>query len=87
MAFNSVLLPAPCRLCGGPTWLTDELGAIHPCCELSGRRTAEGEWGGCLSCRTSEQLNRNFRERKLTKNKIMGKLSAFEDIPQTYKGE
>lgn len=50
-------LPSPCRLCGGPTWLADDEGGIHPCCELS--------WDGnrCVACDASEALNRSHRNR------------------------
>ena len=71
--FVSAILPAPCRLCGGPTWLTDDLGAIHPCCELMWT-----DAGGCLSCRTSEHLNRQHRQRKLTKVKGVDMLAITE---------
>lgn len=56
-AFISQLIPAPCRLCGGPSYLTDDLGAIHACCQLN--------WDGrrCVACDTSESLNREHRRR------------------------
>lgn len=56
-AFVSQLIPAPCRLCAGPCYLTDELGAIHPCCQLN--------WDGrrCIACDSSEPLNREHRRR------------------------
>ena len=46
---------APCRLCHGPTWMADELGAVHPCCQLNGEE--------CIGCRASESLNREQRRR------------------------
>ena len=54
---HHLIVPAPCRLCAGPSYLTDELGAIHGCCQLmwDGRR--------CLACDTSEALNREHRRR------------------------
>lgn len=58
-SFVSVSLPAPCRRCGGPSWLSDDLGAIHPCCELHGA----GEGKPCPACKSSEQLNREQRRR------------------------
>ena len=56
--YSSIILPAPCRKCGGPSWKADDEGSIHPCCELMWT-----EAGGCLSCRTSEVLNREHRRR------------------------
>lgn len=46
-------LPSPCRKCSGPTWLADELGGVHPCCELMWT-----EEGGCVGCRVSEKERR-----------------------------
>lgn len=54
--YLSTLLPAPCRNCHGPSWLADELGAVHPCCQMHGA-------GECPSCRASEMLNREQRRR------------------------
>lgn len=56
--YLSTLLPAPCRKCGGPSWMTDEEGAVHPCCEFMWT-----ERDGCVSCRESEKLNREWRRR------------------------
>lgn len=56
--YLSTSLPAPCRKCGGPSWKADELGAVHPCCELMWT-----EESGCVSCRESERLNREWRRR------------------------
>lgn len=56
--YLSTALPAPCRKCGGPSWLSDDSGAIHPCCELMWTQET-----GCLSCRASEMLNREQRRR------------------------
>lgn len=59
-------LPAPCRLCGGPSWLQDAEGSIHPCCELSARSGAKLDADGlliCPACRASEVLNREQRRR------------------------
>lgn len=55
--FLAITLPAPCRQCGGPSWLADELGSVHPCCELT--------WGpgGCVGCRASAMLNEQQRRR------------------------
>lgn len=53
--YSSSTLPAPCRACGGPSWLEDELGAIHPCCQLHGQE--------CPACKASETLNREQRRR------------------------
>jgi hypothetical protein len=52
---SQLIVPAPCRLCHGPTWMQDELGAVHPCCALNG--------GECLACWASEALNREHRRR------------------------
>lgn len=56
-AYVAQLFPAPCRHCSGPAYMQDGEGAIHPCCELmwDGRR--------CLSCESSEMLNREQRRR------------------------
>ena len=59
--YSSNFLPAPCHFCGGPSWLADETGAVHPCCVLEWRRT-----GGCLACQTSDRLNKDHRRRVLT---------------------
>lgn len=59
-------LPSPCRLCGGPTWLQDDEGSLHPCCELSRRSGATVDVDGllvCPSCKASEKLNREQRRR------------------------
>lgn len=65
-------LPAPCRHCGGPSWLSDDLGAIHPCCELMWT-----EASGCLSCRASETLNREQRRRG---KKVIHQPSAYKGV-------
>jgi hypothetical protein len=70
--YNSTSLPAPCRRCGGPSWLADEDGAIHPCCEL--HRAGKGR--PCLACKSSEMLNREQRRR--------GKKHISQ--PSAYKG-
>ena len=59
-------LPAPCRLCGGPTWLADDEGSIHPCCELSRGQGAVVDAEGllvCPACKASEVINREWRRR------------------------
>ena len=64
--YLNCLLPSPCRLCGGPTWLQDELGSIHPCCELWKRSGGSVDSDGllvCPGCRASEKLNREQRRR------------------------
>jgi hypothetical protein len=64
--FNSTVLPVPCRLCGGPTWLSDDSGAIHPCCELwsrSGGRVDDYGLLVCVACETGAGLNREQRRR------------------------
>ena len=75
-AFVSNILPAPCRACGGPSWLTDDIGSVHPCCRLSWT-----EITGCLSCRASDKLNKEHRRRELT-----GRLKVSKVISST-KGE
>ena len=64
--FTSQSLPSPCRLCGGPTWLADELGSLHPCCELSRGQGAVVDAEGllvCPACKASEVINREWRRR------------------------
>ena len=53
---TQLIVPGPCRLCGGPTWMQDELGSVHPCCQLWNR-------GDCPACKASEALNREQRRR------------------------
>lgn len=53
--YSKNILPAPCRGCGGPSWLSDDLGAVHPCCELNGQP--------CVGCKASEMSNREWRRR------------------------
>lgn len=54
--YSSSAFPGPCRLCGGPAWMQDELGSVHPCCQLWNR-------GDCPACKASESLNREHRRR------------------------
>ena len=64
--YSPAALPAPCRLCGGPTWLADDEGSIHPCCELSRGQGAVVDAEGLLSCpacKASEKLNQEQRRR------------------------
>jgi hypothetical protein len=60
--YSSNILPAPCRACGGPSWLQDDLGAVHPCCVLMWTKAT-----GCISCKASATLNKEHRRRHLTK--------------------
>lgn len=78
------LFPAPCRGCGGPSWLSDDSGAIHPCCELNGQP--------CVGCVTSETLNQRHRDRtkkKLTReiNSASVSLTPNGEVPLHNKGD
>lgn len=53
--YRNSFFPAPCRGCGGPAWMTDEEGAIHPCCQIHGQP--------CPACHASARLNREQRRR------------------------
>jgi hypothetical protein len=49
---------APCRVCGEPAWLADDVGPIHPCChwwvEIEGRSY-------CVACRAAKALREQRR--------------------------
>lgn len=53
---HTTSFPAPCRVCGGPSWREDGEGAVHPCCVMHGNP--------CLACEASKMLNREQRRRE-----------------------
>lgn len=58
MEIQRLNIPAPCSDCGGPTWMQDELGAVHPCCRLWADKSTS-----CPACAASAGLNKNHQSR------------------------
>jgi hypothetical protein len=46
---------SPCRVCGDPAWLSDDVNAVHPCCALWVE--IEGQ-DYCVACKAARALRR-----------------------------
>jgi hypothetical protein len=51
--------PGPCRYCGLPSWLTDDTGPLHPCCQLWQAELEAGR--ACPACAASRAYWRSRR--------------------------
>lgn len=60
-------LPGVCRFCGDPTWMADDDGPLHPCCEMWAAVLAAGK--PCPACAQSRSATREWRERQAINRK------------------
>jgi hypothetical protein len=43
----------PCRVCGRPSWMADDLGPAHPCCEAWAAREPRKPCPSCAASRAA----------------------------------